>query len=146
LPRHRIQVFCGLFNGLRLESEPALASSPHATHDSGTLQHSEMFCDGLTRQFRAVSELRNRAGPPARKASDEGQAGLGPESGEYWSVIFPGKARAMPFVQYRPPRFSSARSSRRRFSETPQAGALAGSCRSPTPSVRAACRLLSFRV
>src|SRR5215472_14805226 len=135
----KIEVAPDLGNRFRVEGKSALAAGSNAAHDSCTLQHAEVFGDGLPGQPRPLGQLRDRTGLPARKLGDKSQARLIAEGGKDSRIATPCGTRSRSLSQDRPQCFSLARPSRPHFCEMPQDGDPQGAGQSQTPSPSAAC-------
>src|SRR5215472_9082221 len=136
----KIEVAPDLGNRFRVECKSALAAGSNAAHDSCTLQHAEVFGDGLPGQPRPLGQLRDRTGLPPRKFGDKSQARLIAEGGKDSCIGTPPcGTRSRSFSQDRPQYFSLAPPSRPHFCEMPQDGDPQGAGQSRTPSPSAAC-------
>ena len=71
-----------VIEGTRIEDEAAFAASARAVDDPRSLQYPKMLRDGLARETRTASELRDGMRPSVAKLGEQQQPRLIAERGE----------------------------------------------------------------
>ena len=82
LGRNRGEERSQVIEGTRIEDEAAFAASTRAVDDAGSLQHPKVLRDGLARETRTASELRDGTWLSVAKLGEQRQPRLVAESGE----------------------------------------------------------------
>ena len=82
LGRNRGEERSQVIEGTRIEDEAAFAASTRAVDDAGSLQHPKVLRDGLARETRTASELRDGTWLSVAKLGEQRQPRLVAERGE----------------------------------------------------------------
>lgn len=66
-----VKIVADLLHRLGIKLEEAFAAGADAAYDADTLEDAKMFGDRLTREMRALSELRDGISPPASELCEQ---------------------------------------------------------------------------